>query len=65
MLEDLLLDEPRHVRRLHKADNGDVAEEEGVSDLAVSTNSLAASYFNHPTPHETQLKCSSPFRASS
>lgn len=24
--------------------------EEGMSDLAVSTNSLAASYFQHPTP---------------
>lgn len=47
-----------------KADNGTAAEE-GVSDLAVSMNSLAASYFHHPTPHETQLKCSSPLRASS
>lgn len=48
MLEDLLLDEPRHVRRSHKADNG-AAAEEGVSNLALSTDSLAASYFQHPT----------------
>lgn len=51
MLEDLLLDEPRHVRR-NKAVNRAAAD--GVSDLSVSTASLAASYF-HPPLNTAQI----------